>query len=182
MLRKIGAFLLSVVLLTGLGRTAAAAEETGSIRITMQPKKGEVTLYYVGEPVSGGYRLTEAFGGGYIKEEDANSPYLAQWLGETEVQGIQRLLDADGSAEFSRLEAGLYLLKQTEAAEGEDLTSPFLIQLPYCGQWNIQANPKTGSMTEVPRTGQGPEPFLGVTGMVLSGMGLIVCLRKKRNY
>lgn len=181
MLRKMGAVLISVLLLTGLGRTAAAAEETGSIRITLNTVEGEVSLYHAGTPVDGGYRLSEEFGGGFIKEEDAQSPYLAQWLAETAATGRNLLLDADGSAEFSRLEAGLYLLKQTESADGETPISPFLVVLPYYGQWNIQANPKTGTASEPPRTAQGPEPFLGMAGMLLSGSGLLVCAgRRKR--
>ena len=181
MLRKIGAVLISLLLLTGLGRTAAAAEETGSIRITLHTVKGEVALYHAGTPVDGGYRLTEAFGGGFIKEEDAQSPHLAQWLAETAQEGRTLLLDADGSAEFSRLDAGLYLVKQTETAEGEEPTAPFLVVLPYYGQWNIEANPKTNAALEPPRTGQSPEPFLGAAGMFLSGSGLLACAgRRKR--
>lgn len=180
MLRKVSTLLFSLLLLAGLGRTAAAAEELGSIRITLKSKNGEVVLYHAGIPSQGGYRLTEDFGGGFIKEEDANSPQLAQWLAETAEEGQRRLLDADGSASFSNLESGLYLLKQTDAAAEEELITPFLVQLPCYGQWNVQANPKTNTTTEPPRTAQGPEPFLGVAGMLLSGSGLWMCGKRKR--
>lgn len=180
MRRKITALLLSALLLTGLGRTAAAAEETGSIQITLKTGEGEVALYYAGTPSPGGYSLTSDFGGGFIKAEDAHSPYLAKWLAETADGGTHRLLDADGRAEFSRLEEGLYLVMQTETAAGETPITPFLVALPYNDQWNIEANPKTETSGEAPRTGQTAEPFLGAAGMLFSCIGLVICQRKMK--
>lgn len=180
MRKKIIMLFLSALLLTGLGKPAAAEEQTGSIRITMDMKNGEVTLYHAGTPTEGGYRLAESFGGGYIKEEDAHSPHLAQWLAESAEEGRTLLLDADGSADFSHLEEGLYLIKQSQAADANSIMMPFLVSLPYYGQWNIEANPKTGISAESPRTGQTPEPFIGVTGMVISGTALLQCIKKRR--
>jgi len=111
--RKIGSILLAMLLIVSLGRRAEAAEQTGSIRVTLKNGAGAVTLYHVAAPFSDGYVLTEAFGGGFIRASEAHSPYLAQWLAQTAEEGRTLLLDADGSAEFSHLEAGLYLLKQT---------------------------------------------------------------------
>lgn len=175
MRRKLGSLLLSVLLLTVLKGTAVAAEVSGSIRVTLRQKDAEVALCYAGSPTEGGYRLTEAFGSGFIREEDVDSPLLAQWLAETAEDGEHRLLDADGCADFSNLEAGVYLLRQTEPT-GEVLFSPFLIELPYEGQWHIQANPQKA---QSPRTGQSADPFLGAAGMVLSGTGLILLFLKK---
>lgn len=176
MLRKLCACAASILLLAGLGRTAAAAENLGSIRVNLNSTEGEVTLYPAAAPVIGGYRLTEAFGGGFIKEEDAHSPALAQWLAETGEGGERRILDADGNAEFFRLEAGLYLLCQTEAGRGETAISPFLVEIPYEGQWNIEANPKTDPVN--PRTGQSPQPYVGAMGMLLSAGALHLCMRR----
>lgn len=182
MRRKIGCIFFAIILLTGLGRPAAAAEETGSIRVTLKSSGGELTLYHVGSPAPGGYRLENDFGGGLIKEEDVYSPILAQWLAETaEEGGKPLLLDADDSAEFSRLEEGLYLLMQTETEYGRYPIEPFLVALPYDGQWNIQANPKTQRIeAESPQTGQSPLPFLGAAGMLFSGTGLILCFAKRK--
>lgn len=178
MYRKLWACMASILLLAGLGRTAAAAENLGSIRINLKTTEGEVALYSAAAPASGGYNLAEVFGGGFIKAEDAHSPALARWLAEMAQDGEHRILDADGSAEFSRLEQGLYLVCQTETGEGESAIAPFLVEIPYQGQWNIQANPK--SDPENPRTGQSPQPFLGAAGMLLSAGALHLCLRRRK--
>lgn len=181
MYRKLFSILFATALLISLGRTASAAEAAGSIRVTLKADEGEITFSHAGTPVSGGYRLDESFGGGFIKEEDIYSPALAQWLAETAEGGTPRILDADGSAEFFQLEEGLYLVIQTETQNGYYPIEPFLIALPYEGQWDIQANPKTERIeTEAPHTGQNPLPFLGAGGMLLSGAGLILCFRKRK--
>lgn len=178
MRRKLVACLASILLIAGLGRTAAAAETVGSLRVNLKSSRGEVALHPAAAPVDGGYRLRDSFGGGFIKEEDAHSPALAQWLAESAESGEYRILDADGSAEFSRLEAGLYLLCQTETGEGETAIAPFLVEIPYQGQWNIQADPKLDP--ENPRTGQSLQPYVGTMGMLLSAGGLYLCTRRRR--
>ncbi len=179
MRRKVWSALFAAALLLNLGAAAAAAENTGSIRVVLGMEEGEVSLYPVGVRIEGGYLLRDAYGGGFIQEKDAMSAALAQWLVETRGKEVQhRLLDADGAADFSRLEEGLYLLVQTKVQPGYTPISPFLIPIPCGGQWHVQANPKTES--EPPSTGQGIEPFLGAAGMVLSGMGLLKCWRKRK--
>lgn len=186
MLRRIWMVLFAVLLLPYLGAQAAAAEETGSIRVTLQNGEqpvagGEVMLYQVGVRLSEGYRLEEAFGGGMVREEDALSPYLAQWLAELDVQGgMPRILDADGSAAFSRLEQGLYLLVQT-ATEDEFYIRPFLIALPCEGEWNVELYPELLQIAaQSPPTGQHPAPIIAAMGMVLSGVGLVLCADRRR--
>lgn len=187
MLRRMWMLLFAAALLPCLGMQAAAAGETGSIRVTLQSGEevaadGAVMLHRVGQRVPEGYRMEEAFGGGIVREEDAMSPYLAQWLVELEGDvGIPGDLDADGSVEFSRLEEGLYLLVQTETDEEFLTIHPFLVTLPYEGQWNIQAYPKTQKVvTEPPATGQHPAPILGAMGMVVAGVGLVLCADGRR--
>lgn len=178
--RKIGSILLALLLVAGLGRKANAAEQTGSIRVTLKNGTGAVTLYCVGTSYPGGYVLTEAFGGGFIRESEAQSPYLAQWLSQNAENGRELILDADGSAEFSHLEDGLYLVKQTEIGSEETVMAPFLVTVPYMEQWDIEANPKTEKLDESPRTGQTPMPYIGATGMAVSGIGLLICARKRK--
>lgn len=186
MIRKMVCALFAAVMLLGLGVQARAEEMSGTLRITLENgetivTEGEMTLYYVGKKVSDGYRLTEEFGGGIVKEEDAMSSYLSHWLAETAEGGMPRILDADGSAEFSNLPEGLYLLVQSETAEGYYPIEPFLLTIPYDGRWYIQAYPKAERiLTETPKTGQSILPYLGIFGMVFSGGGLVLCAASKR--
>lgn len=187
MTRRMVCLLAAAVVLVGFSVPAKAAEQTGEIRVSLNysqlpVSRGTVVLHYVAEPAQGGYRLTEALGGGIVRKEDAHSPDLAQWLeARTGEEGTAQFLDADGNAVFSELEEGLYLLTQTEAPEGCACAEPFLIPLPLDGQWEIQAYPKTTALlTESPRTGQHPAPLIGAMGLVLSGTGLYFCLEKLR--
>lgn len=186
MLRRMWIGLFAVMLLPCLGMQAMAAEEAGSIRVTLRLGEevltgGAVTLYQVGVRVSEGYRIVEEFGGGIVREEDALSPYLAQWLAGMEVEGgTTRILDADGSVEFSGLGEGLYLVAQA-TTETEYYILPFLMTLPYEGQWQAQTYPEPRRIaTEPPPTGQHPAPILGAMGMVFAGVGLVLCTDVKR--
>lgn len=180
MRKKWWSLMLLMALLVYLPMKASAAEDSGSVRVTLKRGGGEVTLYRVGEPAEGGYRLRETYGGGFIQYTDANSPALAQWLAETgEEAGVHRLLDADRTACFSDLKEGLYLLEQTQSRSGYYPFRPFLVQIPYDGLWHLSAEPKnTIIQTESPATGQGMEPFVGLLGILLSGTGLILCGKK----
>lgn len=179
--------LTAVVLLMGTGVPTRAAEGDGSIRISLnygsrKTGLGAVMLYRVAEAAGQAYKLGDAFGGGLIKGEDIHAPELAGWLAEAAgEEGTRRLLDADGTAEFSHLEQGLYLVVQTEPPEGYHAFSPFLIPMPYAGQWEVQTNPKTQRLlTESPKTGQHPAPILAAMGLILSGLGLAACVEKLR--
>lgn len=187
MRRQLMCVMLTAVVMVGLAPHARAAQRTGTIRVTLdygddQVHDGEVTLYHVGQAGSGEYRLTETFGGGLIKEEDAMSPVLAKWLAETaEGEGEPRLLDADGAADFVNLEEGLYLLVQSEKTAGYVPIDPVLIPIPLEGKWNIQAWPKViDERLLSPRTGQHPAPIIGAMGLVLSGLALVLCVDKIR--
>lgn len=161
--------------------------EEGSMRISLGQegqvtRGGSVTIYRAGTPISGGYRLTEAFGGGVVAQEDVYSVALAAWLAEqAEFGGTELLLDADGYADFNGLSEGLYLLVQEQATPGYYPMAPFLVELPYQGQWDIQANPKSEPLPEViPQTGQSPLPVLACLAMVYSGLAVALLVRKRR--
>lgn len=179
MFRRILCMMAAAAVVLGMPLIGAGAVQNGSIRVTIRRgaetvSSGSVTLYPAGDAVSGGYRLKAAFGGGLVTREDADSPALARWLAEQAGEnGTVLLLDADGSAEFSRLEEGLYLVVQQEAAEGYYPVSPFLVQLPLNGQWTVEAEPKAEQYpAESPRTGESPALAIAAGGMLLSGMGL----------
>lgn len=188
MLRKIMCALGAVALALTLGTKAEAAQTGGSLRISlnledMAVTNGAVTIYRVGVETEEGYRIVEAFGGGIVRQEDAMSPHLAKWLAESvQTEGTRRLLDADGNVEFSRLGEGLYLAVQTEMTDGYYNFQPFLMPIPCQGQWQVQVDPLMRPIVveESPKTGEGPELWLGILGMLGSGSGLAVCLTKRK--
>ena len=173
------------VLLSGAIPAARAAEQYGSIRVKLDAGElpvinGAVTLYQVGNRIEDGYRLTERFGGGIIRLDEAHSDNLAQWLAESAGEtGMTMLLDADGTAVFSDLEEGLYILVQTERMDGFYTILPELLRVPEGDIWDIQLYKQpVPVVTEIPRTGQSPAPVLGVLGMILSSAGLLLCRKK----
>ena len=181
-----GLYLLSVMMLMWWTILPAAAGSGGRIHLCYDygetAVKGTVVLCRVAQPLEENYRLADRFGGGVIRQEDANAPELAQWLAERAGEmGETRFLDADGCAEFEDLDGGLYLVIQTEAPENFGYSTPFLIPMPLNGSWEIHAKPKTAQvLTESPRTAQRPTPLIGAMGLILSGSGLCVCLEKLR--
>ena len=108
---------------------------------------------------------------------------LAQWLAESaEEAGMSMLLDADGNAVFSELEEGLYMLVQTERIDGFYPIYPVLLTIPQEDNWDVLVHKApVPVVTELPKTGQSPIPFLGVLGMVLSATGLLLCRKKIRD-
>lgn len=176
---------LFLVLLVMVAPVSAA--ETGSVSVTLScgelPVKngGMITIYKVGEPVTGGYRLSKDYGGGLVAGAETGSASLPQWLAEQSGgNGITRYVDADGNVTFSPLEAGLYLVVQTDAAAGYYPIAPFLVELPYLKQWHVQAMPKMEELPQVtPETGDGI--LLSLWGMLSSGAALVLMpgLKKK---
>lgn len=192
MIKRMGMVFAAAVLVLSLGLTARAAETSGSIRISMNTGElpvtnGAVTLYAVGKPVTEGYRIGEDFGGGIVRQGDAMSPQLARWLAEmAESGGTRMLLDADGNAAFLEVEAGLYLVMQTERTDGFYPVEPFLLTVPLGQRWHLQVNPEPEPivtdliLTENPATGEGPLLHLSILGMLLSGLGLCWCAAEAR--
>lgn len=183
MIRKGICAIFAAVLLLSLGTRASAAEGSGTIRVRLDAGElpvtnGALTIYHVGVKSEDGYRITDTFGGGMVKEADATSPHLAQWLAETQdVYGKKLLLDVDGNAVFSNLGDGLYLVVQTEKMDGFHPIKPFLVALPSDGQWEVHMEPIVQPIIigEMPQTGQDLVPFVGTVGMLFSGLGLVLC-------
>lgn len=189
MLKRLFFSLSAVALAAALSLPAQAGELGGSIRLDLEVgdfvvTNGAVKLYQVAQQGPEGYLVSDSFGGGLVKPEDALSSSLAQWLAQTaEDGGITRLLDADGCAEFSRLPDGLYLVVQSEKMDGFYPFEPFLVTIPMDGERDIQVSPSVFPIVaESPATGQDMQPFLGVAGMVVSGFGLALCAMGKRKF
>lgn len=189
MLKRLFFSLSAMALAAALSLPAQAGELGGSIRLDLEVgdfvvTNGAVKLYQVAQQGPEGYLVSDSFGGGLVKPEDALSSSLAQWLAQTaEDGGITRLLDADGCAEFSRLPDGLYLVVQSEKMDGFYPFEPFLVTIPMDGERDIQVSPSVFPIVaESPATGQDMQPFLGVAGMVVSGLGLALCAMGKRKF
>ena len=189
MLKRLFFSLSAVALAAALSLPAQAGELGGSIRLDLEVgdfvvTNGAVKLYQVAQQGPEGYLVSDSFGGGLVKPENALASSLAQWLAQTaEDGGITRLLDADGCAEFSRLPDGLYLVVQSEKMDGFYPFEPFLVTIPMDGERDIQVSPPVFPIVaESPATGQDMQPFLGVAGMVVSGLGLALCAMGKRKF
>ena len=110
---------------------------------------------------------------------------LASWLAEHEAaEGTTVPFDAEGSALFSNLSPGLYLIRQTGVSTGNDAIPPFVIELPYEDIWEITVRPQTMTADQSPPpTGQEPAPIVAAVVLAASGTGLLgmaVCTKRKR--
>ena len=67
-------------------------------------------------------------------------------------------IGSSGTAEFSNLSLGLYLVAQKTAASGYKMTDSFLVSVPYLEDgayvYNVKADPKTDLEREVEPTSQ----------------------------
>ena len=208
--------LLALLLLLCLPLSAAAAHPVPdesqdghcSITITMTYKGkavpgGTLALYKVGDVVEddGNYSFVpvEAIQADIPKFGDIQSPDLAGKLAKlekklTSVTAKPVTIDKKGTATFTDLRFGLYLVVQKTAASGYGKTSPFLVSVPYLYKgeykYNVTSQPKTDLEREVkpttppssgggggklPQTGQlwWPVPVLVCMGLGCIAVGLI---------
>ena len=185
MKRGIPALCLIAVVLW-LSVRAGAAGLKGSVEVKLDAGElpvtnGAVTLYPVGIPTDGGYRLLDRYGGGVVRSEDAESRNLAYWLGELADGGREILLDAEGRAVFSGVEQGLYLVEQTQRMDGFYPFRAFLAEVPAGDQWTRRFTPAVLPITDEPPCTSDVTIYLALLGMALSGTGLVCCgIWKKR--
>ena len=123
------------------------------------------------------------------KELDAKNASLAQTLkGKTSgAAAAGTAVVQNGLAEFTGLSAGLYLVVQSVASDGEREINPFLISIPDKeGNYVVSAAPKNGVISPEPPTQPTPQPpkppVLPQTGQLwwpvalMGGLGLIFFL------
>ena len=189
MRKQILKILYILLLMWTLSFGAAAAEQEGSLWVKLDVGdlpviNGAFTAYRVGVPISDGYRIEESYGGGFVREEDATSPHLAQWLTAVEEpRGTTILLDVDGNAVFTDLLPGLYLLKQTERTDGFYPIQPLLLTVPVEGNQDISIHLEPlPIVADAPPTGQDLAPWLGLAGLAVSVAGLVFCTEWKRRW
>ena len=128
------------------------------------------------------YRIGENFGSGVVRAEDTASQELALWLADAAGDfGWTINVDVEGDVTFSGLTDGLYLLLQTQRTDGFHPISPQLVTIPCSGAYQVHLNPATNPIIcDNPQTGQPITPLLGAMGMVLSGVGLYLCLDRRK--
>lgn len=218
--RSILAALLLVVLMASIS-VARAAEpvpdltQKGSLTVTLRDAQsgaamsgGELTLYRVAEAVvqDGGmtYQFVNGFENCGLSLKNLEDSALAAQLAEhrtSSAAGQAKTPDANGQLTYTELSPGLYLLVQTQAADGFETIQPFVAALPMQTEsgwvYDVDASPKVGVKktdtpqnpqtpatpqtpgTRLPQTGQlnWPIPVLSIVGLTLLGAGWL--LRKK---
>jgi LPXTG-motif cell wall-anchored protein len=199
MRRKICSLLLILALVCAMALPVSAhevpdADRLGSISIAMTHQGepvpgGTLTLYQVADVVSNDgdylFRYTADFAECTIPVTELSSADLPRELAgiaqTRKLQGATLTVDVNGKVKFSDLQIGLYLLVQTERMDGFYPILPILLQIPQEGVWDQHLHRQPAPVvTEIPKTGQSPAPFLGVLGMVLSSAGLLLCREKRR--
>ncbi|MCD8053559.1 MAG: LPXTG cell wall anchor domain-containing protein [Lachnospiraceae bacterium] len=174
-LKRCAAVLFAAGLLTAMSVTAFAAEvidadRTGSISVTMQDASGtvveggslalyQVAVVYVDETLQNSYELTEDFTDSGVDLDELSDEALAETL---EAYADSEALDAyqtaeigeDGAAVFTELPVGIYLVVQTEAADGYELVSSFVVTVPLSSDgtliYDVDASPKVEAAEEIP--------------------------------
>lgn len=200
-MRKILTLAAAACMLLALCLSAAAAEQVGSI---------EVTVRYDGKPVTGGEVTciqvgTVAYSNGdaYFQRvedgkrlDDIDDPALAKELAkfaqDHSLTGETLTVSAEGTAVFRNLKPGLYLIREDTPAEGFSPLAPFLVSVPYNEDgeyiYDVTANakselertPETVPTTEPTKPTTPPGPNLPQTGqlnwpvpvLVVLGLGL----------
>lgn len=164
-MNKIVSALFVLMLMVSLVFSVSAEEfdpsRLGSITITLRNQQdklpvagGEIALYKVADAKLADYNLAFAFTGDF---RDCQLPIenyhiadfaqkIASYIEEHKIQGTAALTDGNGVAKFADLTQGLYMVAQTNAAEGFSAFAPFMVQLPITldSQWvyDIDVTPK----------------------------------------
>ena len=196
--------LLALLLLLCLPLSAAAAHPVpdltrkGSITITMKYKGkpvsgGSLNLYKVGDvhEDDGNYSFVPVKGLEALDYSDIQSPDLAKSAAkaveEKKIAAVKTVtIGSNGTAEFSDLALGLYLVAQKTAASGYKMTASFLVSVPYLEDgayvYNVKADPKTDlerevvpAPTEKPSTPSGGGK-LPQTGQLWWPVPVLICM------
>ena len=188
--------LWAAVMVLALPQAFAASARTGSVTVRMLHQgeavpEGSITLYRLAVRSSDGRYLPEPefeacpveLNTGFTP---ANAEMLADYTAENRIQGQTRSLGLDGTAVFSPLDTGLYLLVQQETGRGYLPIRPFFIGVPQSigGElvYDVDASPKCApEPTEptapgtpgIPQTGQlnWPVPVMAGLGFLLFAAG-----------
>ena len=206
-MRTLLLFLLAACLLAGAALAAPGLDVTrlGSIRVTVRDTAtqspvpgGTLTLYPVASlsEEDGNELLTynDAFAACGVPVasllEQLPADALADYAAQQKLSGTTLAVDAEGTAVFSDLPVGLYLVVQTAPARNREAIRPFLVSLPQrvgdTRVYDVDASPKLGTTNpkpsappavppadRLPQTGQlwWPVPLLAVLGLLCIALG-----------
>ena len=174
-----GIFFAAVIIASGVFGMSAKAEETprefpklepkGSINVTMKTAEGEAVgggtleAYKIAKVTVDGFKFEYIAPFDGLKKpiaEDADlTSELAQAAEALITDNVKpvatQTIDTSGNASFSGQDLGLYLVRQTQAADGYEPVSSFLVTIPYYdeavktedGKWvkaqyDVDASPK----------------------------------------
>lgn len=146
----------------------------GSITLTLTDDEtgavipgGTIVVYQVADLVSGdnGYvwQYTEDFSDcteslEYLESTDLVDS-LVSYVNEQELERTEIAIDSEGKAYYEDAGVGLYLIIQTQAAEGYEAFLPFLVSVPYesTSGWiyDVDATPKIEPVTQSETDAQG---------------------------
>lgn len=168
-------------------------ERMGSLQLKMEYQEtplpgGSLSLYRVADADGTKCNLAEEFRGSGVDISKINDPdtakALARYAADQSILGTVLEIGEMGTACFTGLRAGVYLLVQQEAAPGFMTIRPFLVQVPMAVNdeyfYDILAEPKCEQETKpqpndskLPQTGQlnWLIPVLAVLGLGLCGTG-----------
>lgn len=138
---------LSILLLFSMSVTARADEaldtsKRGSVTVIMKYKNnavpgGTLALHRVGivceDGSDYGFELTKDFMdcGESLEELSAElAESLAEYAKNNKLQGTTENISNEGKVTFEKLELGLYLIVQNEAASGFERINPFFVSVP----------------------------------------------------
>lgn len=187
--------LLAALLLLTVPRSHAS-EQTGSITVRMTHdghtvSGGSVTLYRVAE-LGDDWQYVPEFADSCLDRKGPLSPadaeQLAEYAQHNAISGQTEPLGSDGTAIFSPLQTGLYLLVQREPGAGYLPVKPFFISVPQQigGEWicDVDAGPKCAPEPAgpgIPQTGQlrWPVPVMTALGLCLMAAGLLLYRRDR---
>lgn len=145
------------------------ASQPGSITVSMTYEDeavagGTLTLYRVGvvaeDDGNYSFALADEFAGSGVSLDHLDAAGLAESLAEyaasAGVGGASYAVGSDGVMSITGLELGLYLVVQTEAADGFEAVAPFLVSVPMYDEatgayvYDVDATPKMETLTESP--------------------------------
>ncbi|MBO5869450.1 MAG: hypothetical protein J6Q89_01750 [Clostridia bacterium] len=197
-------FLLAIVFSLFITVTAAAEpidlDKKGSIAISMQDdgktiESGSFTIFKTADiwwnVDKYDFEYADAFakcGIGFEKLDSLNTAKsYVDYIERNSIEGTKVEVGEYGTAIFTDLSTGLYLVMQEDSADGYEKCEPFFVTLPINGEegwvYEIDASPKINIEQEsnpppsnIPQTGQlkWPIPVLAVLGVLVFSVGCVL--------